>query len=225
MSLISKSSKRLRSLLGLPVKLSESLVEPSEECPQINEPPVDASELFLELSELPVELGEFFEGKNKLPVKHSDLSTEPTGSNIHIPNPPLVEEHTKMAIDFGKLNNVLQNFVTATPDIQGAAIVTPDGLPLASSLPGSLNEERVAAMSAAMLSLGERIASELSRGSTDRIFLEGETGYAILTSCGDDAVFLVMASKAAKQGVLMLEIKQVVGQIKAALDRQLSAVA
>lgn len=127
-----------------------------------------------------------------------------------------------MAIDFGKLNNVLQSFVSATPDIQGAAIVTPDGLPLASSLPGSLNEERVAAMSAAMLSLGERIASELSRGNTDRIFLEGEMGYAILTSCGDDAVFVVMASKAAKQGVLMLEIKQIVGQIKSALDRQLA---
>ena len=130
-----------------------------------------------------------------------------------------------MAIDFSKLNTVLQNFVTATPDIQGAAIVTPDGLPLASSLPGSLNEERVAAMSAAMLSLGERIASELSRGSTDRIFLEGEDGYAILTSCGDDAVFLVMANKAAKQGVLMLEIKQVVTQVKSALGFQLRAVA
>jgi predicted regulator of Ras-like GTPase activity (Roadblock/LC7/MglB family) len=138
---------------------------------------------------------------------------------------PTKQEPKTMAIDFGKLNTVLQNFVSATPDIQGAAIVTPDGLPLASALPGSLNEERVAAMSAAMLSLGERIASELSRGSTDRIFLEGEMGYAILTSCGDDAVFLVMASKAAKQGVLMLEIKQVVAQIKSALDRQLSAVA
>lgn len=80
-------------------------------------------------------------------------------------------------------------------------------------------------MSAAMLSLGERIASELSRGITDRIFLEGESGYAVLTSCGDDALFLVMASKAAKQGVLMIEIKQTIGMIKGALEnRQASLV-
>lgn len=130
-----------------------------------------------------------------------------------------------MAIDFGKLNSILQNFVSATPDIQGAALVTPDGLPLVSQLSGNLNEERVAAMSAAMLSLGERIASELSRGMTDRIFLEGESGYAVLTSCGDDALFLVMASKAAKQGVLMIEIKQTIGMIKGALEnRQASLV-
>jgi uncharacterized protein len=153
------------------------------------------------------------------------FSTQPRKSSVYTPNPYSFKEQKPMAIDFEKLNGVLNSFVSATPDIQGAAIVTPDGLPLASSLPGSLNEERVAAMSAAMLSLGERIASELSRGTTDRIFLEGESGYAVLTSCGDDAVFLVMANKAAKQGVLMLEIKQVVTQIKSALNFQLRAVA
>jgi uncharacterized protein len=205
MSLISKSSKQLRSFLGFPAKPSDLPVEPSEASPETSHLLVEPSESSVQIRETPV--------------------LEPSDSPVQKQHPPLLKEHTKMAIDFGKLNSVLQNFVTATPDIQGAAIVTPDGLPLASSLPGSLNEERVAAMSAAMLSLGERIASELSRGNTDRIFLEGETGYAILTSCGEDAVFLVMASKAAKQGVLMLEIKQVVGQIKSALDRQLSAVA
>jgi len=38
-----------------------------------------------------------------------------------------------------------------------------------------------------------------------------------LTSCGEEAVLLVLASKAAKQGLLMLEIKRVVGDLKAAL--------
>ena len=36
-----------------------------------------------------------------------------------------------------------------------------DGLPIATSLPREVEEDRVSAMSAAMLSLGERIASEL----------------------------------------------------------------
>jgi uncharacterized protein len=119
-----------------------------------------------------------------------------------------------MSINTDKLGIVLQTFVTATSDVQGAALVTPDGLPLASTLPAAMDEERVSAMSAAMLSLGERIGQELTRGSIDRIYVEGDKGYGILTSCGDDAVLLVLADQKAKQGVLMLEIKRAVSEIK-----------
>jgi hypothetical protein len=123
-----------------------------------------------------------------------------------------------MAINSEKLGYILQNFVTSTTDVQGAAVVTPDGLPLASSLPGEMDEERVSAMSAAMLSLGDRIGQELVRGSIDRIYVEGEEGFSILTSCGQDAVFLVLAGKAAKQGVLMLEIKRALTELKPVLS-------
>ncbi|HEY9625480.1 MAG TPA: roadblock/LC7 domain-containing protein [Crinalium sp.] len=122
-----------------------------------------------------------------------------------------------MAISTEKLSSILQNFVTSTNDVQGAAVVTPDGLPLAASLPGAMDEERVSAMSAAMLSLGERIGGELARGAVDRIFVEGDKGYGILTSCGEDAVFLVLANHAAKQGLLMLEIKRALTELKSVL--------
>jgi predicted regulator of Ras-like GTPase activity (Roadblock/LC7/MglB family) len=123
-----------------------------------------------------------------------------------------------MAINLEKMSAILQNFVSGTNDVQGAALVTPDGLPLAATLPGGMDEERVSAMSAAMLSLGERIGGELSRGGIDRIYVEGDTGYGILTSCSEDAVFLVLASQAAKQGLLMLEIKRAVSELKALLQ-------
>ena len=122
-----------------------------------------------------------------------------------------------MAINLEGISNILQNFVSGTNDVQGAALVTPDGLPLAATLPGGMDEERVSAMSAAMLSLGDRIGSELSRGLIDRIFVEGDSGYGILTSCGEDAVFLVLANHAAKQGLLMLEIKRAVAELKSIL--------
>ncbi|OIP69104.1 MAG: diacylglyceryl transferase [Oscillatoriales cyanobacterium CG2_30_44_21] len=122
-----------------------------------------------------------------------------------------------MSINVAKLESILQNLVTSTSDVQGAALVSPDGLPLASTLPSGMDEERVSAMSAAMLSLGERIGNELVRGDIDRLYVEGDKGYGILTSCGEEAVLLVLASKAAKQGLLMLEIKRVVSDLKAAL--------
>ena len=119
-----------------------------------------------------------------------------------------------MPINTKKIESILQNFVSGTSDIQGATLVSPDGLPLASVLPGGMDDERVSAMSAAMLSLGERIGNELARGRIDRIYVEGDKGYGILTDCGEDAVILVLASESAKQGVLMLEIKRLVSEIK-----------
>lgn len=117
-----------------------------------------------------------------------------------------------------KIGAILQDFVAGTADIQGAALVSPDGLALASTLPSGMDEERTSAMSAAMLSLGERIGKELARGAVDRILVEGDSGYGILMGCGDDAVLLVLANQGAKQGLLMLDIKKAVGDIKAALN-------
>jgi uncharacterized protein len=118
-----------------------------------------------------------------------------------------------MAINTEKLSMILQHFVTSTTDVQGAALVTPDGLPLSASLPGGMDEERVSAMSASMLSLGERIGIELARGN-----VEGNKGFGILTGCGEDAVLLVLASESAKQGLLMLEIKRVLQELKLVLS-------
>jgi uncharacterized protein len=123
-----------------------------------------------------------------------------------------------MAISIMNLESILQNFVNQTNDIQGAALVSLDGLSLASSLASGMDEERVSAMSAAMLSLGERICQELVRGDIERLFVEGAQGYAVLTGCGEDSVLLVMASSTVKQGLLMLEIKRIVSEVKNALS-------
>lgn len=116
-------------------------------------------------------------------------------------------------INISMLQQELQNFVSGASDVQGAALVSPDGLALASVLPGGMDEERTAAMSASMLSLGERIGRELARGNVERIVVEGEKGYGVLVGCSNDAVLLVLASAAVKQGILFLEIKRVVAKL------------
>ncbi|MEM7794380.1 MAG: roadblock/LC7 domain-containing protein [Cyanobacteria bacterium P01_C01_bin.118] len=119
-----------------------------------------------------------------------------------------------MAIDTAKLQSTLHQFVSGTSDIEGAALVTTDGLPLVSVLPGHMDEERVAAMSAALLSLSERIGSELIRGGITQIALDGTDGYSMLTSCGEEAILLVLATRMVKKGILNLEVKRVVGELQ-----------
>ncbi|MGQ9467315.1 MAG: roadblock/LC7 domain-containing protein [Anaerolineae bacterium] len=102
----------------------------------------------------------------------------------------------------------LRNLQMSTPDIEASSLVSVDGLAIASALPAGVEEDRVAAMSAAMLSLGERIASELGRGTLDEVYVKGERGYVILTAVGEDAVLTVMARAGAKLGLVFLEMRR-----------------
>ncbi|MDA1329494.1 MAG: roadblock/LC7 domain-containing protein [Chloroflexi bacterium] len=108
----------------------------------------------------------------------------------------------------------LRALQASTPEIEGAAIVSSDGLSIASALGPDIEEDRVAAMSAAMLSLGERIASELGRGSLEQVYIKGSEGYALLTAAGNDAVLSIIAKGEARLGLLLLELRNVVRDIE-----------
>jgi uncharacterized protein len=100
----------------------------------------------------------------------------------------------------------LRDMQASSPDIEASAVVSVDGLTIASALPQGVEEDRVAAMSAAMLSLGERIASELGRGSLEQVYIKGSNGYVLLMSVADDAVLTALARENAKLGLLLLDM-------------------
>jgi predicted regulator of Ras-like GTPase activity (Roadblock/LC7/MglB family) len=77
----------------------------------------------------------------------------------------MAKSRTELMID------QLRDMQVSTPDIEASAVVSLDGLMMASSLPAGMEEDRVSAMSAAMLSLGERIAGELGRGYLDQVYI------------------------------------------------------
>jgi predicted regulator of Ras-like GTPase activity (Roadblock/LC7/MglB family) len=104
----------------------------------------------------------------------------------------------------------LRDMQASSPDIEGSAIVSVDGLSIASALRQEIEEDRVSAMSAAMLSLGERIASELGRGVLEQVYIKGENGYVLLMSVGEEAVLTVMARQEAKLGLILLDMKRAV---------------
>lgn len=104
----------------------------------------------------------------------------------------------------------LRDLQASSGDVEAAAIVSVDGLSMASSLPASIEEDRVSAMSAAMLSLGERISSELGRGELEQVMVKGENGYVILTAVGEEAVLTVLARENAKLGLIFLDVNRAV---------------
>ena len=102
----------------------------------------------------------------------------------------------------------LRAMQAAAPDIEASAVVSVDGLIIASALPAEVEEDRVSAMSAAMQSLGERIAGELGRGSLEQIYIKGNSGFIVLTSVGADAVLTAFARQEAKLGLIFLEMRR-----------------
>jgi predicted regulator of Ras-like GTPase activity (Roadblock/LC7/MglB family) len=108
----------------------------------------------------------------------------------------------------------LRQMQVASPDIEASAVVSVDGLIIASALPSEVEEDRVSAMSAAMLSLGERISAELGRGSLEQVYIKGNEGFVILTSIGSDAVLTALAGQNAKLGLVFLEMRRAAEDIE-----------
>ena len=102
----------------------------------------------------------------------------------------------------------LQNMQASAPDIEASAIVSVDGLIMASALQQGVEEDRVSAMSAAMLSLGERISTELGRAGLEQVYIKGNAGSIVLTSVGEEAVLTAMARQDAKLGLIFLEMRR-----------------
>jgi uncharacterized protein len=119
----------------------------------------------------------------------------------------LTKSRTELMVDR------LRDMQVSSPDIEASAVVSVDGLPIASALPREVEEDRVSAMSAAMLSLGERIASELGRGSLSEVQIKGEKGFVILQSLGTEAVLTVLAREGAKMGLVLLDMRRAVDDL------------
>lgn len=116
-----------------------------------------------------------------------------------------------------ELNNALNNLQASSSDIEACAIVSEDGLIIASLLPQGIEEERVAAMSATMLSMGERISLELKRGELEQLYVKGKSGYFIGMHAGEHAVLIALARKDAKLGLIFFDLSRAADATKAVL--------
>lgn len=112
-----------------------------------------------------------------------------------------------------RLADALDRFLEVSPDTEAAAVVSSDGLPIASALPVHVEEDKLAAMSAALLTLGERAAEGMGRGRLGQVFIEGGDGYVVLMSAGDDAVLVAITSKRAKVGLVLYEMRRAAADI------------
>ncbi len=113
----------------------------------------------------------------------------------------------------------MQALQQSSPDIMATAVVSVDGLIIASNLLPEMSEDRVSAMSAAMLSLGEQISKEMGRGSLEQVHIKGDNGYVVLISVGEKAVLTALVNQQAKLGMIFLEMRRAADELAAILQQ------
>ena len=106
------------------------------------------------------------------------------------------------------LTATLSELNGTSADIEASAVISTDGLVMTALLSSGMDEDRVGAMSAAMLSLGGRTAKELARGELEQVLIRGDKGYVLMTHAGEEAVLTVVTKPSAKLGLIFLDVKR-----------------
>lgn len=107
-----------------------------------------------------------------------------------------------------QLDLILNDFERSIPHIQATAVVSTDGLVIASRLPSDVEEDRIGAMGAAILSISTRSGGELERCEMVRVLIEGTEGYILIRSVGDYAILVALIEKEVRLGLLFYEAKK-----------------
>lgn len=149
------------------------------------------------------------------PVAAPVPAPSPAAAPVAAPAAPEVRAAGPAAADTReqRLADALNALMDESQEIQAAALVSLDGFTMASALPEGMHEDRVGAMSAAILGLGERAAAELGRGQLSQVFIEGADGYVMLIAAGNRAVLTCLADIEAKLGLVLYDMRAAAGHI------------
>lgn len=100
-----------------------------------------------------------------------------------------------------EIEKILAGLTDSVEEIEAAIVVSIDGLPIAAKIPEEYDETLLSAMSAALLTVGERAASDLGKGALHQVFAQGATGSVIMVAAGPDSVLMVSTSTKSLAGL------------------------
>lgn len=128
-----------------------------------------------------------------------------------------ITEREKPMSRLDNLNKILKNLQNESPGVEASALISEDGLMIASALPQDLDETRVAGMTATLLNLGTRAAVELRRGDVREVIVRGEHGYSVMISAGRGALLLVLTNENSKLGLIFFDMREAIKAIRTIL--------
>ena len=112
-----------------------------------------------------------------------------------------------------KLHPILKNLNDSSEHIEASAVMSRDGLSVASVLGEGVDPDRLGAMCAALLGLAETTARELNRGALRQVLIHGTNGYMLVTHVGEKAVLAVASRSGTNLGMVFVEARKTAAKI------------
>jgi hypothetical protein len=117
-----------------------------------------------------------------------------------------------------QLEQILRDVKATIPGVEAVAVISTEGLTIASVLTPAYDEIRVVAVTAAMLSMGQTATRELGRTTLDEVYVRSPEGYVVLHPAGSQAAITVFLNKDAKLGLVFLNLRRAADQIGQILE-------
>ena len=97
----------------------------------------------------------------------------------------------KRRIFKSSLEELLKDIMDNVEGVKAAQLTADTGQPLASILPPTADDMRLAAMTAALCSLSERAIGEMGLGEFEQSYIQAKKGYLLILHAGEDQVLTV----------------------------------
>jgi len=111
------------------------------------------------------------------------------------------------------VNQHLRTLRTSTPEIIGAVVVNMDGFVVSAVIPSEVDDELIGGMAAALIGVGERIATDLMRAQMEQVYIRSPKGYVIINAITDQSALVLLVTREAKLGLVFLELRRVVEEL------------
>lgn len=103
---------------------------------------------------------------------------------------------------------ILRTLNGKSPEMEASAVMSRDGMSIASVLGDGVDPDRLGAMCAALLGLADRTANELARGELKLVLLHGSKGVLLLVHVGTTHVLALSAKPGINLGMVLMEAKK-----------------
>ncbi len=113
-----------------------------------------------------------------------------------------------------QLSFLLQSLKENIEGFRSGAIVSAEGLIVISILEEGISDIKLAAMTATILSVAERVLIELKSGVLDLCILQGDEGNFCVMACNEELIIAVCLSIDARMDTCFIEMRKVSEQIR-----------
>jgi predicted regulator of Ras-like GTPase activity (Roadblock/LC7/MglB family) len=108
----------------------------------------------------------------------------------------------------------LENLIDSVDGVRSAAVVSVEGLIAQAILEEGISDIKLAAMTATILSVGERVLAELKSGNLDVCILQGDERNFVVMEAGEDLILALCLDIDARMDTCFIEMRKVSEQIK-----------